>query len=180
VGQGIRHLRIQSVTVSRSERKNGRGAVYAWHEPSVIFRSEDAGENWRECGDLMKLPSAKQCSFPPRPETHNVRWIESDPHVPGRLFAAIEAGALIRSPDGGDSWCDRTPHGPRDTHQLSTHYSVPARLYSAAGEGYFESWDGGNTWRRFEGGLRDRYLVSIAVDSADAETIIERYPFPVE
>jgi hypothetical protein len=171
-GQGIRHSRIQSVTVSRSERKNGRGVIYAGTEPSVIFRSEDAGENWRECGDLMRLPSAKQWSFPPRPETHHVRWIESDPHVPGRLFAAIEAGALIRSSDGADTWYDRTPDSPRDTHQLSTHLSVPGRLYSAAGDGYFESWDGGDTWQRFEEGLRHRYLVSIAVDSADADTII--------
>ena len=37
----------------------------------------------------------------------------------GRLFAAIEAGALIRSPDCGATWQDRTAHGPRDTHQLS-------------------------------------------------------------
>jgi photosystem II stability/assembly factor-like uncharacterized protein len=171
-GRGIRHSTIQSVAVSRCERKNDRGVVYSGTEPSAIFRSEDTGENWRECGDLMRLPSAKQWSFPPRPETHHVRWIESDPHVAGQLFAAIEAGALIRSPDGGDSWYDRTPDGPRDTHQLSSHRSVPGRLYSVAGDGYFESWDGGDTWQRFEEGLRHRYLVSIVVDSADADTII--------
>jgi hypothetical protein len=171
-GRGIQHSTIQSVAVSRCERKNDRGVVYCGTEPSAIFRSEDAGENWRECGNLMRLPSAQQWSFPPRPETHHVRWIESDPHVAGQLFAAIEAGALIRSPDAGDSWYDRTPDGPRDTHQLSSHLSVPGRLYSAAGDGYFESWDGGDTWQRFEEGLRHRYLVSIAVDSTDADTII--------
>ncbi|HWC16283.1 MAG TPA: hypothetical protein VG498_04685 [Terriglobales bacterium] len=48
------------------------------------------------------------------------------------------------------------------------------RLYSAAGDGYFESRDGGDTWQRFEKGLQHRYLWSIAIDSADADNI---YPF---
>ena len=42
-------------------------------------------------------------------------------------------------------------YGPRDTHQLSIHPAAPDRLYSAAGDGYFESHDGGDTWQRFEG-----------------------------
>src|SRR5260221_601021 len=77
------------------------GVIYAGTEPSAIFRSEDVGETWRECRGLIELPSAHEWSFPPRPETHHVRWIEPDPHTQGRLFAAIEAGALIRSPDAG-------------------------------------------------------------------------------
>jgi hypothetical protein len=102
-GQSWRQMRegigkIQSVAVSRSERVNGRGIVYAGTEPSAVFRSEDGGETWRECLGLTELPSAEEWSFPPRPETHHVRWIESDPHVEGRLFVAIEAGAFIRSP----------------------------------------------------------------------------------
>jgi hypothetical protein len=171
-GEGIRHSKVQSVTVSRLERVKGRGIVYAGTEPSAIFRSEDAGETWRECGDLTALSSATEWSFPPRPETHHVRWIEADPHVQERLFVAVEAGALIRSPDSGTTWQDRTAHGPRDAHQLSTHPAAPERLYSAAGDGYFESRDGGDTWQRFEEGLRHRYLWTIAIDTADADTII--------
>jgi photosystem II stability/assembly factor-like uncharacterized protein len=171
-GPGIRHSRVQSVTVSRSEREKGGGIVYAGTEPSAIFRSEDSGETWKECGCLTTLPSASDWSFPPRPETHHVRWIEADPHIQGRLFAAVEAGALIRSPDSGTTWQDRTAHGPRDSHQLLIHLSTPERLYSAAGDGYFESRDGGDTWQRFQKGLRHRYLWSIAVDSADPDNII--------
>ena len=121
---------------------------------------------------MTTLPSAIEWSFPPRPETHHVRWIEADPHVQGRLFVAVEAGALIRSRDSGTTWQDRTAHGPRDSHQLSIHLSAPERLYSAAGDGYFESRDGGDTWQRFEKGLQHRYLWSIAIDSADADNII--------
>ena len=172
VGRGIEHARVLSVTVSRSERVDGCGVIFAGTEPSAIYRSDDAGETWSECAALTGLPSASEWSFPPRPETHHVRWIEPDPHAAGRLFVAIEAGALIRSPDSGNSWQDRTPDGPRDTHQLPTHRASPGRLYSAAGDGYFESRDGGDTWQRFEDGLRHKYLWSVAVDAGDPDNII--------
>jgi hypothetical protein len=177
-GEGIRHSRVQSVAVSRSERVKNRGIVYAGTEPSAIFRSEDAGQTWEECSDLTTLPSASEWSFPPRPETHHVRWIEADPHLQGRLFVAVEAGALIRSRDSGTTWQDRTAHGPRDSHQLSIHLSAPERLYSAAGDGYFESRDGGETWQQFKRGLRHRYLWSIAIDPADPDNIILQQPLP--
>jgi hypothetical protein len=160
------------VAVSRSERVNGSGVVYAGTEPSAIFRSENNGDSWRECAVLTTLPSAKEWSFPPRPKTHHVRWIEPDSHLEGRLFVAIEAGALIRSRDAGMSWVDRAPDGPRDTHQLLTHLSTPGRLYSAAGDGYFESLDSGDTWQRFEDGLQHKYLWSVASDSGDADNLI--------
>lgn len=171
-GPGIPYSKVHSVAVSRSERYKSRGVVYAGTEPSAIFGSEDSGQTWRASGDLSVLPSAKEWSFPPRPETHHVRWIEPDPYVPGRLFVAIEAGALVRSYDGGETWLDRTSDGPRDSHQLWIHLSSPGRLYSAAGDGYFESRDGGVTWRRSERGLRHRYLWSLAVDRGDPETIV--------
>jgi photosystem II stability/assembly factor-like uncharacterized protein len=171
-GEGVTHSKVLSVAVSRLQCVGGRGVVYAGTEPSALFRSEDGGETWCECRGLNDLPSAGHWSFPPRPTTHHVRWITQDPHQEGRLYVAIEAGALIRSPDGGTSWQDRTPDGPRDTHQLATHLSSPGRLYSAAGDGYFESRDGGDTWQRLEDGLRRKYVWSVAVDQGDADNVI--------
>jgi len=171
-GDGITQTRVLSVAVSRVERVKGVGVVYAGSEPTAIFRSEDAGETWQECKGLSDLPSASAWSFPPRPETHHARWIETDPHVEGRLFVAVEAGALIRSLDAGVTWQDRRPGGPYDTHQLKTHLRSAGRLYSAAGDGYFESRDGGNTWKQLEEGLRHKYLWSVAVDSGDADNVI--------
>ncbi len=172
VGKGITHDQVQSVAISRLERVAGHGVVYAGTEPSAIFRSEDSGETWRERPGLTALPSASEWSFPPRPYTHHVRWIEPDPHVQGRIFAAIEAGALLRSPDSGATWQDRVASGPFDTHQLLIHPAAPDRLYSAAGDGYFESYDAGNTWQQFEDGLEHRYTWSVAIDATDPNLIL--------
>ena len=110
---------------------------------------------------------------PPRPWTHHVRWIEPDVNNKEYIFVAIEAGALIKSVDGGKSWIDKAKDGPYDTHTLRTHKKVPQRLYSAAGDGYFESRDYGNTWYRLNKGLENHtYLYSVAVNSDNPYNII--------
>src|SRR5678816_921867 len=65
-------------------------------------------------------------------------------------------GALIRTFDGGQTWRDRVRGGPYDTHTAATHALAPGRIYSAAGDGYFESTDAGDSWRSPDDGLRHR------------------------
>jgi photosystem II stability/assembly factor-like uncharacterized protein len=171
-GAGITHAVITAVAVDPAERGGGFGVVYAGTEPSTVFRSDDGGETWKELSGLRLLPSASTWSFPPRPHTHHVRWIEPDQVVAGRVFVAIEAGALVRTFDGGQTWLDRVAGGPYDTHTAATHRLAAGRVYSAAGDGYFESDDAGGEWARRVDGLRHRYVVGIAVDPADPDTII--------
>jgi photosystem II stability/assembly factor-like uncharacterized protein len=179
VDEGITHNRVMSVAVSALERTGGYGVVYAGTEPSALFRSEDGGNTWRECEALRQLPSAPTWSFPPRPYTSHIRWITPDPVRPGRVFAAAEAGALVRSLDGGQTWEDRKPDGPFDTHTLVIHKLLPDRLHSAAGDGFMQagtgfvqSDDGGDTWYRPDEGLEHHYLWSVAADPADPSTLV--------
>lgn len=146
--------------------------VWAGTEPSAIWRSSDGGERWERMQGLEALPSSDQWAFPPRPSTHHVRWIATHPRDAGRLWVAIEAGALIRTGDGGRSWRDRVPGGPYDTHELAVHPEVPETLRVAAGDGYFESEDGGETWRSPEEGLEVTYLRSVAIDPGDPDTVL--------
>jgi photosystem II stability/assembly factor-like uncharacterized protein len=143
---------------------------YAGTEPSAVYRSTDGGATWVRRPGLTDLPSASGWSFPPRPDTHHVRWIEVDPHDPARLYVAIEAGALVRSPDRGETWTDRVPSSRRDNHSLATHPDAPGRVYAAAGDGYAETTDGGETWTYPQTGLDHRYCWSLAVDPGAPDT----------
>ncbi|HEY7124167.1 MAG TPA: sialidase family protein [Ktedonobacterales bacterium] len=178
-GDGIRSPQIMAVVVSRAERVGAFGVVYAGTEPSALYRSEDGGKTWQELTSLLTLPSAPTWSFPPRPYTSHVRAIGLDPHQAGRLYVAIEAGALVRSFDGGQTWEDRKPDGPFDTHTLGLPHQPPGRIYSAAGDGFMqpgqgfvESRDGGDTWERPGAGLQHHYLWGLAVDPGSPETLV--------
>jgi photosystem II stability/assembly factor-like uncharacterized protein len=163
---------VTAVAVGHADQADGFGVVYAGTEPSAAFRSVDGGESWVNLTGLRALPSADTWSYPPRPHTHHVRRIEADVSAANRVFVAIEAGALVRTFDGGRTWRDRVRGGPYDTHTAVTHPLAPGRIYSAAGDGYFESTDAGDTWSSPEDGLKHLYLVSIAVDPADPDAVI--------
>jgi len=172
IGQSLPVHHITAVAVGSPDSRGQPAAVYIGTEPSHLFRSRDGGETWHELTALTALPSSREWSFPPRPQTHHVRWIEIDPVVPGRVFVAIEAGALVRTLDGGTRWEDRVPDSPFDTHTMATHRDAGDRLYSAAGDGYFDSSDAGVTWRRDVRGLNHRYLVGITVDPGEPSTVL--------
>jgi photosystem II stability/assembly factor-like uncharacterized protein len=148
------------------------GVVWAGTEPSAVWRFGDGAPGWVRTADLLTLPSSSEWSFPPKPETHHVRWITVHPSDPGRLWVAIEAGALVRSFDGGASWVDRVPGGPWDTHELALHPGRPELLRSAAGDGFLESEDGGESWSQPEDGLEVSYFRSVAVDPGDPEVVV--------
>ena len=165
---GLEAQRLMSLTASPAEA----GVVWAGTEPSQVWRSHDGGASWARTSDLAALPSSGSWAFPPRPETHHVRWIACHPREAGRLWVAIEAGALVTTADGGRSWRDRVAGGPYDTHELAVHPQAPETLRVAAGDGYFESFDGGATWARPHAGLDVGYLRSVTVDPGRPEVVL--------
>src|SRR5258708_37014099 len=107
VGRGIDHLMVTAVDVCHAEQADGFGVVYAGTEPSAVFRSDNGGDSWVDLAGLRALPSAGTWSFPPRPPTHHVRWIEADVSAAKRVFVAVEAGAPGRPVHGGRTCGDR-------------------------------------------------------------------------
>lgn len=172
-GDGIFHQRVMSLAVSPTEIRNGYSVVWAGTEPSGLFRSEDGGQTWQHYPSLLELPSKPTWSFPPRPHTHHVRWIEPDPHEENRIFVGIELGGVMKSEDKGKTWEDRKPDSQYDSHTLATHLLAAGRIYEAAGGGYAESLDGGDTWQTKNEGLESyNYLVEIAVNPGNPDTMI--------
>src|SRR3989454_10980429 len=158
VGPGIDHPMITAVDVGHAEQADGFGVVYAGTEPSAVFRSDNGGDSWVDLAGLRALPSADTWSFPPRPQTHHVRWIEADVGVAGRVFLAIEAGALVGTLGAGRIWRDRVRGGPYDTHTALTHPLAPGRIYSAAGDGDYERTDAWAPWGSTQDGLKHPFL----------------------
>ena len=69
---------VTSVSASPLSRGKGFSRIYVGTEPSALYRSDDGGLSWEKMETLNKLPSSASWSFPPRPWTNHVRWIESD------------------------------------------------------------------------------------------------------
>ncbi len=119
-----------------------------------------------------ELDSAARWSFPPRPDTHHVRWLALAPDDPEQVYAAIEAGAFVRSPDGGETWVDHPDGARRDNHTLATHPDAPDRVYTAAGDGFALSTDRGAAWTHPQEGLAHRYVWGLAVHPDDPDCAI--------
>jgi hypothetical protein len=161
---GLGGREVFSVAVSPAD-----GTIYAGCEPSAIFRSRAGLGEWEELTGLHAVPSAGSWSYPPRPWTSHVRWIAPDPHDAQRLLVGIEAGAVLLSQDGGETWTDHRPDADRDPHALAWHPSVPGRAYEAGGGGTAWSHDAGRTWQRADAGRDRHYTWGLAVDPADAD-----------
>ena len=165
---GLANRLIMALAVSPTDQD----VVWVGTEPSEVWRSGDAGNTWEQTSTLETLSSSSEWSFPPRPDTHHVRWIACHPLEPERLWVAIEAGALVSTIDGGRTWSDRVPGGPWDTHELAIHHKAPDTLRVSAGDGYFESDDAGATWRSPTHGLEVGYLRSVAIDVEQPEVVV--------
>jgi photosystem II stability/assembly factor-like uncharacterized protein len=160
--------RVTAVTTSPHDPD----VVWVGTEPSAVYRSTDGGHSFEHRDGLTDLPSADRWSFPPRPHTHHVRWLAVDPHDSETVYVAIEAGAFVRTTDAGATWKPHPEGGRRDNHTLATHPDAPDRIYTAAGDGYAESTDGGETWEYPQEGLDHRYVWGLAVDPENPERVV--------
>lgn len=169
---GIDEPSVLSVAVIPPSWDEAASTVFAGSEPSRLYRSDDGGDTWRELTALQDLPSKPSWSFPPKPDTNHVRWITPHPTEVGTVFVAIEAGALIVTTDGGKTWHDRVDGGPFDSHTVHIHEQIPNRILSAAGDGFLQSEDAGQTWTHEETGLPWTYCWGLAVDAADPDLAV--------
>jgi photosystem II stability/assembly factor-like uncharacterized protein len=145
-----------------------------------LMRSEDGGESWVS-GNAVGVPRAW---------TNTTYWMEFDPAVKGRVWAAMaqlhdlprqrelnhwssREGGVATSTDGGNTWTAAShglPPTLSPTHILLDAKSPAASrvLYIAAmGRGVFKSTDGGQNWRAKNAGLPDHAPLTwrMAIDS---------------
>jgi photosystem II stability/assembly factor-like uncharacterized protein len=83
------------------------------------------------------------------------------------VVAGIELGGVVRSQDGGETWEDQRPGAHADCHALAAHPAAPQTLYEAAGGGFAESGDFGESWEAASAGMDRWYVWGLAVDIED-------------
>jgi hypothetical protein len=124
-------------------------------EPAAIFVSQDGGESWRECSEVVGLRERFGWDLPYSPEAGCVRGFAFHGM---RAYAAVEQGGLLRSNDQGGSWhlvrgSTGDPHAriPEafihpDVHSVVVHPSSQDQVFAPTGGGLYYSTDGGTTW----------------------------------
>ncbi len=165
------------VAVEPTPSADGQHALWVGTELSRLYRSSNLGRTFELVTDFSALPSRSRWSFPPRPNTHHVKWLGLE--AGRKLFISIEFGAVLRSLDGGRSIEDRRADSPLDAHVLRLHPAAPGRLYTALGDGlmragrsWAESRDGGDSWSYMSVGLEAMpYLYGMAIDAVNPDNV---------
>jgi len=92
---------VKSLAVSRTKP----GVVYAGTKPALVFVSRDGGQTWEELAGFRRIFSRRFWLSPAeKPFTAYVQALALSPMEPGVAPAGIEAGAVVRSSDGGRTW----------------------------------------------------------------------------
>ncbi len=147
------------------------GVVYAGAKPPGLFVSRDGGGQWAELAGFQRARAFWWLSPAEADLRPYVQSLALSPTDPKLIVAGIEAGAVLRSPDGGQSWQRHRPGALRDCHTLIFHAHNGDWAYEAGGSGAGAacSHDGGRTWRQPRAGLDRHYGWAVAADPARPE-----------
>lgn len=162
---GLQGQVVKAIAVSPSEPD----AVYAGTKPACIFRSGDEGAHWEELSAFRNIFSRRFWFSPAeKPFTAYVQGIALSPTDPRVIVAGIEAGAVVRSKDGGNTWQDHRRGALRDCHSITFHVTNGDWVYEGGGTGAggSVSRDAGDTWIQVRKGLDRHYGWAAAADPA--------------
>ncbi len=123
------------------------GLIFAGTKPPGVFVSSDDGQSWMELESFRRM--RRWFWFTPAEAgAPYVLAIALSPTDPDVIVAGVEAGAVLRSVDGGKSWTGHLTGAIRDCHSLTFHAADGNWVYEAGGYGAAFSRDGGATWQQ--------------------------------
>jgi photosystem II stability/assembly factor-like uncharacterized protein len=119
-----------------------------------VFRSEDAGKNWKLTGLAGEA----------------VRALEMAPSEPDEFIAGTRTG-VFRSRDRGKNWERISPEGDEELRNLDS-VAIDSKdantIYAGTYHLPWKTTDGGKTWKRVVAGLiDDSDIMSLRVDATD-------------
>ena len=127
--------------------------MYAGSVTGSIWKTTDAGQNWKPMADLLPALGIGSMAFHPNdPETLFVGtgfWFNT--LSSSNLFGAAPRGAgIYKSTDGGVSWIklgNPDPAAFRYVNRIQISRTNPDRIYAATWAGVYASADGGESWK---------------------------------
>jgi photosystem II stability/assembly factor-like uncharacterized protein len=146
--------------------------VYAGTKPPHLFVTRDGGARWTEVLAFRRVRGRRFWFSPAeRPFTAYVQAIALAPSDAQTIVVGIEAGALLCSEDGGQTWSGHRRGALRDCHTLAFHSTDGAWVYEGGGTGAGVAYsrDGGRRWTQPRAGLDRHYGWAIAADPAQPE-----------
>lgn len=148
------------------------GTLYAGTKPAHLFVSRDSGSSWTEIASFRRIPS-RWLWFSPaeKPFSAYVQAIALSPTESQSIVVGIEAGAVVHSTDGGQTWSGHRRGALRDCHSLTFHVSDGDWVYEVGGSGagVSISRDAGVTWTQPKDGLDRHYGWAGAADPIHPE-----------
>ncbi|MFN2524956.1 MAG: WD40/YVTN/BNR-like repeat-containing protein [Actinomycetota bacterium] len=166
---GLDGMIVKSLAISPADPR----VVYAGTKPPGIFKSGNGGRDWVELAEFQKVRKWWWRQPAERPTVAYVSALAPAAADPDVIVAGIEAGAVLRTDDGGSSWQGHLKGAARDCHALSFHRSA-SYVYEGGGgvrkPGAAISTDAGVTWSRVVRGPDVKYGWAVVGDHADPET----------
>jgi hypothetical protein len=159
---GLEDQRIRSLAAAH-------GRLYAGTKPARVWVNAFGRERWQPLAPFPRWRSWFWWSPGERPHTAYVQTLSVSPIDPQVVLAGIEAGALVRSADGGRSWSGHLRRASRDPHVVSFHPAEGSWAYEGGGTGAALSRDGGRNWEKVNAGLDRRYCWAAAADPRHPE-----------
>lgn len=145
----------------------GGNRLYTGTKPAEVYVAEPGASvptdaaAWTELPGLRELGAELDWGLERHDNVAQVRSLRLDPDAPDRLVAGVEVGGVHVSADRGTTWTDRRIEGFDAPHTDDVHHlAMPdaETLLASTGSGLFRSTDVGRSWRRLDGGHRQRYF----------------------
>ncbi len=147
------------------ESPHEAGVLWAGSDDGLIHVSRDDGATWTDVtpGDL--------------PEFSTVNMIDLSAHGPGRAHVAVyryrmqdNTPYMWRTDDYGESWTRLSANGIEAGHFVRVVREDPVReglLYAGTEFGLYVSFDGGDSWQRFQQNLPITPITDMQVHEGD-------------
>ncbi len=173
--------RLQAIWYLAPGHADEAEKLYAGIEPAGLFLSQDRGASWAPVDGLNRHPT--------RPSWQRAKGglalhsIRVDPRDGRRIYAAVSAGGVYRSDDGGATWSPANRGVRADyladpqsatghcVHRLVLHPAQPDRLYQQGHTGTYRSDDRGESWIEITEGLPSDFGYAVASDPNDPDSV---------